>query len=453
MSLQTNNLTGLAVITDANQIPAQLPSNFTDLYTYAQQYQPELIPELVYRFGKGSITGFMRATNTGMKRTFQADYIQHAEAGRLHKTLTGVTISGNNFTFPSAHGLEAKRVVKFWSGGVEYQGIVSAVVSTTVATILCDLDGGWPAGPVDITLDFSSRFKKGDEAFTQGFRENPDIRYNYAHIFQHYQDTTNSDMGNTIWVKTGAGPQWFNFEFARASAQFDNITELTAIFHKRAESSSASVSAGQPAGMYGVKEIIEDRGNCFNDYIETVQDLSDIAFRLKQNGDCRELNVWCNHTQMSKFRQLAGGVNSAFLNGFHYGSFKNSENMYLNLDFVGIKVDGVQFNFVSWSALDDPSVAGITGGTNGGLNFIAVPCGNTNVTMDGKSQSVPHLDMLFRKTTQGVRQKETKFFGPLGTQVTSDKSWVQWLSEGTVQLAAANNFFVGGTYELSSASV
>jgi hypothetical protein len=446
MALLANNASGVAVITDANIIPSQMPSNFIDPYSYAQQFQPELLPELVYKYGKGSITGFMRATGSGMKRTYESDQIQHAEAGRLSKHLSGVTISGNNFTFPEAHGLEAGRLIKFWDTNTEYQGIVTAVVSDTVVTVLSDTDDSWPAGPVNITLDFSSRFKKGADAFTQGFRETPDIIKNYSHIFKHHQDTTNSDLGHAIWVQTDAGPQWWNFEFARASAQFDNISELTAVFHRRATDTSDSAVAGQPQGMYGVKQIVEDKGNVFNDLITTIDQLSNIAFRLKQQGECRELNMWCNHQQMAAFRELSAGVNAAFLNGFQYGSFVNSEDMYLKLDFSGIKVDGVQFNFVSWSALDDPTMQAITGSNIGGTSFLGVPCGRKSVTMNGDIKSVSYLDMLFRKTSQGVREKETKFFGKLGTEVREDKSYVDWLSEGTIQLAGANNFFVGGTY-------
>lgn len=443
MALSANNLSGVAVITDPNQIPSATPENFTDLYTYAQQHQPELIPELVYEFGKGSILGFMRATQTGLKKTYQSDHIQHAEAGRLMKTFAGVTISGNNFTFPSAHGLEVGRVVRFYDSGDEFQAYVSAVVSATVVTLLNDTDTDYPVGPVNISVDFSSRFKKGADAFTQGTEHGLDIRKNYSHIFKHFQDTTNSDLGQRTWVKTDSGPQWWNYEMARESAKVDNMTELTSVFHRRATDTSDSAVAGVTQGMYGVKEIVETRGNIVDDYITTSAELSAMAFRLKQQGNCRELNIWCNHQQMAAFRILCATLNPAFLTGTHYGSFKNSKKMFLNLDFVGVKIDGVQFNFVSWGALDDPTIAGVTGSDVGGLAFLGVPCGNTKVTMDGGSKSVSYMEMLFRTNQYGTREKETKFFGKLGTQVSADKSYVEWLSEGTILLAAANNFFVG----------
>jgi hypothetical protein len=447
MAVKANNLSGLAVITDANQIPKNTTgADFVDIFTYADKEMPELIPELVYQYGKGSILGFMKATQSGKKKTYESDYIQHQEIGRLHKNFTGVTIAGNVFTFPSAHGLEPKRVVRFFTGNVEYQGIVSAVAGLT-ATILSD-GAAWPVGPVNVAVDFSSRFKKGDSGFSQGTTHGTDTRKNYSHIFGHYQDTTNSDMGQAIWIKTANGPQWWSTEFARESAKFDNITELTAVFHKRATDASDSAVAGEPQGMLGVKQIVSERGNVFADLITTTAQLSDMAFRQKQQGNCREVNMWCGHAQMAAFRILAATVNSAFLNGTHYGSFKNSKDMALNLDFVHIKIDGVQFNFVSWAALDSPEHTNITGANGGGgLSFLGVPCGNTAVTMNGESANVSYMDMLFRKTSKGVREKKTKFFGDLGTQVKQDSSYVDWLSEGTVLLAAANNFWVGSENE------
>src|SRR5690554_1191855 len=158
MSLLENNLTGIAVITDPRQIPNQMPSNFIDPYTYAMQYQPELIPDMVYSFGKGSILGFMRATKNGVNRTFASDQIQHAEAGRLMRSVQGVTIAGNNFTFPQPHGLQPNMVVRFSHEGQQFQGIVTVITSPTVAVILNDDVNAYPTGvPLNVTIDFSSR--------------------------------------------------------------------------------------------------------------------------------------------------------------------------------------------------------------------------------------------------------------------------------------------------------
>lgn len=437
-------IANIPIITDPKQTPAASPENFIDLYNPDNsQFIQETIPEMVFEYGKGSVLGFMKATQTGMKKTYENDYIQHAEAGRLMKQFSGVTISGNDFTFPSAHGLEKGRVLRFFDAGNEHQVIVTAVVSSTVVTITNDTETAIPAGPITVSVDFSSRMEKGSDGFYNSTRHGLEVRKNYTHIFTHHQDTPNSDLGTIIWVKTPAGPKWFSYEMMRESAKFDNITELTAIFHKRPTDASASGLAGGPRGMHSAKEIVETRGNVWNDYFTNISELRDIAFRMKQNGTCREINLWGNHQLSSSLDTVLGGVNGNYATGLHYGSFKNDKNMFLNLEFQGARVSGVQFNYREWSALDDPTINAITGSNAGGLSFFGIPCGNTKIEYDGKSGASCYFDLLFRKNQYGVRKKMTKFFGHFGTQIKADESYVDWWSEGTVLLAAANNFWLG----------
>jgi hypothetical protein len=59
--------------------------------------------------------------------------------------------------------------------------------------------------------------------------------------------------------------------------------------------------------MKGVKQI-EERGNISNDYITTVQDLSDMVLRIKQQGSCRELTLWCDHTKWRSSEYFCASV-------------------------------------------------------------------------------------------------------------------------------------------------
>jgi hypothetical protein len=72
--------------------------------------------------------------------------------------------------------------------------------------------------------------------------------------------------------------------------------------------------------MKGVVQI-EERGNISNDYITTVQDLSDIL-RIKQQGSCRELTYGA--TIPNGEVQSTSSVNASFINGANYGMFNNS---------------------------------------------------------------------------------------------------------------------------------
>jgi hypothetical protein len=89
------------------------------------------------------------------------------------------------------------------------------------------------------------------------------------------------------------------------------------------------------------------RGNISNDYITTVQDLSDMVLRIKQQGSCRELTLWCDHTQMAKFRVLCASVNASFINGANYGMFNNSMDG-IEARLLFFFVDGVTFHFTPW---------------------------------------------------------------------------------------------------------
>lgn len=442
--LKTNNLTGLSVITNPGSELRYLPENFTTLYDYAQQYQPELIPELMYANGKGSILGFIRATSSGGDGTFAADTIQHAEIGRLHTLLGDVTATGNTFTSTIPHGLRVRDVVKISDGVDEYQAIVQSITSPTVFVALSDtIAFTFAADDVTVMADFSSRFLKGDTAFDKGKKWDPNIRVNYAHIVKEFYEISDSDLVTNTWIETPDGPRWFNLEMERNSTLFDNKCELTAIFHNRALNTAPSTVAGFAQGMKGVVQQIEERGNISNDYMSTIGDLSDLAFRAKQQGGCREYTVYCDHTQMRKFREMMAGVNAGFVNGSNYGAFQNSKEMALSLDFVSVFIDGVQFHFTSWALLDDPTLLGAINFDTTSVAFLAVPCGNMNTLEDGNTVSRPYLSMRYRSNNVTNRRRQAKFWGVLGQQVKEDRSGVDLLSEMTNQVVGANSFFVG----------
>ncbi|MDR2223561.1 MAG: hypothetical protein LBE34_12655 [Flavobacteriaceae bacterium] len=441
--LKENNLSGLSIIDNTKNELVATPYNFISLYDYAMHYQPELIPDLVYANGKGSILGFLRATAGSTGRGYESDMIQHAEVNRLHNSVKGVTIVNNEFTCPQPHNLRVNDVVKISDGENEYQAIVSQIISKTKFIGLNDAVGDFPTVPVTINADFSSRFLKGDKGFKEGKHWKPTIYTNHTHIFKEYYGIADSDLAHKTWINTPEGPRWFNLEMERTNTLFDNKNELTFLTHERAADNAASTKAGFAQGMNGVIPLIESRGNVSNDFIESLDDLSNIALRLKQQGTCKELTMWMGHEQMAKIRKMASGINASFVNGSHYGVFNNNKDMALNLDFVSIFIDGVQFHFVSWAILDDPTLLGAKNFDKTSFAYVAVPSGNTSVTENGKSVSKPYLELRYRKNELVNRQKEVKFFGKFGQQVEDDKSFVTYLTEGTVDIAAANNFFVG----------
>jgi hypothetical protein len=440
--LKENNLTGLAVITTPDSSWRTTPENFISLYDYAQQYQPELIPDLMYANGKGSILGFIRATSMGKEGTFEADMIQHSEMGRLENTFEA-NATGNVFTATTPHQLREKEVVKISDGITEYQGIVNVISSATVFTVLSDKAAFTFAGDDVQVIRVSNRHLKGADAYDQGKKWDPTIYKNYAHIIKDHYTVSDSDLVSKTWIQTPNGPRWYNTEMERFYTQFDNLTELTLVLHERALDNAPSTLAGHAQGTHGVVEQVEKRGNISNEYIATPANLSDMALRAKRQGPCREFTVYCDHAQMAAFRTLSASVNSAFLNGSHYGAFNNNKDMALNLDFVSILIDGVQFHFTSWALLDDPTLLASANFDTTSLAYLMVPTGLTSAMENGKVNSKPYLTVRYRSNNITNRKRQAKFWGVLGQQVKEDKSGVDLLSEVTNQVIGANSFFVG----------
>ena len=433
--LLANNLSGLAVIDQPGGVNAT-QDNFIDLYTYAQQYCPELIPQLHMANGLGKITGLLKII--GAESSYASDQIQHSEEGRLHNVLKNVTVATNTFTSPTNHNLRVGDTIKISDGDVEAQATVTALTNDLV--FVATNDDGTPfafGGDVTVLADFTNSFEKGTENFKVGRRWNPTIYRNHTQIVKEVYEVNGSDMVHKIWIETPNGPRWFNFETERTSNLFDNKLELTQIFHERKAS-------GEARGMNGVVPQIEQRGNIGNEYITDIEELSEIARRIKQQGgSCREYTVWADHTQMAHFRRMLGAVNAHYAGGANYGQFNNSMDMALMLDFKSVYIDGVTFHCTPWALLEDPTLIGAEKFLQTSLAFLMVPCGNMSIMEDGNTVSRPYLSCRYRGDANYSRKREIKVFGPGGTAQSKDAQTTEFLSECTNQVIGANNYFLG----------
>lgn len=209
--LLDHNLTGaIPIIKESNHLQPT-KDNFITSMDYAKQWQPELVPNLVMRNGSGSIQQVLAVISGGKESTFESDIVQHAEAGRLHNVLKGVTIAGNVFTSTAKHNLRPNDVILISDGVKETQAIVKTVTSETVFTALNDQAANFTAfdtasKTVTVLADFSSRFNKGDDGFKKGKRFGMDTYQNYPHIVREFYDIADSDLAQISWVMTPAGP-------------------------------------------------------------------------------------------------------------------------------------------------------------------------------------------------------------------------------------------------------
>lgn len=437
--LPDNNLLGSAVIDrPANAIASA--ANFIDPYDYAMIYKPELVTDFHLRFGKGSILGFTRIT--GSESTYAADKIQHGEQNRLHTISKNVAVAGNVFTSPTPHQLRINEVIYISDGVNEDQALVTAIASPTVFTALSDTAASFAfAGNVTL-FSSSNRFNKGTENFTQGFSWKPTIYENYTHILKGFYDINNSDRAQDTWLETPDGPMWFNVEMANNSRYFDNLGELTHVLHRRAADNSASAMAGNPQGMKGIIQQVEERGNVGNEYLETIDDWAMLAYRIKQQGGCTVYTVYADHLQMFYFNQMAASQNASFVNGTNYGIFSNSKDMSIKLDFQSISLLGITFFITAWKVLDDPQFLGAEHFKQTAPACVLVPAGLKSVTDEGNVVNKPYLTLRYRKSKNVDRKKHVDMFGPGFTPHKKDTMEAHFTQEQLNQVVGANEYFV-----------
>ncbi|RDY57571.1 hypothetical protein [Flagellimonas nanhaiensis] len=436
--LRTNNLTGVAVIDQPAGVNAT-SSNFIDLYTYAEKYQPELIPQLHMAHGKGKITGLLRLV--GNEGTYASDVIRHAEEARLHNVLKEVVVAtpaatSSTFTSPTNHNVRVNDVVKISDGLIEVQATVTAVTNDT-AFVASNDDGTafGLTGNVSVLADFSNSWEKETENYKVGRRWDPLQYKNHTHIIKEVYNISGSDMVHKSWVMTPEGAKWYNHEIEKSSNLFDNKVEITHNFFQRKAS-------GNARGMNGVVPQIETRGNIANEYITDIEELSEIARRAKQQGTCREFTIWADHTQMAHFRKMLAGVNAHYATGGNYGLFNNSRDMALALDFKSVYIDGCTFHFTPWTILEDPTLLGAEKFLATSLACLIVPTGNTYANEEGNTVTKPYLSVRYRGDDSYNRKREIKIFGPNGTAQSKDAQTTEFLSECLNQVIGANNFFV-----------
>jgi hypothetical protein len=108
MALKANTTLGVdSLYSPTGQLATA--ANFIDPYSYAIQYQPELVPELHLKYGKGKITKFCALT--GSEASYASDQVKHSEMGRLHTVSEGVSVAGDVFTSATPHNLRVNDVV------------------------------------------------------------------------------------------------------------------------------------------------------------------------------------------------------------------------------------------------------------------------------------------------------------------------------------------------------
>lgn len=442
--LLVNNLTGASVI---DQPGGMTPgsSNWLDTYNYGMVYQQDLMAKMHFANGRGKLFKFIELM--AKRSTYASDTIRHSEMGRLNNKLKGVNCAVNTFSFtPTAtqtkHNVRVNDTILIFTGTAEYQATVASVTNDTTFVATNDAAPGTPFGTltgVDIVVDFSNSFGKGTDGFTQGKTWTPKFYDSYSHIIKEHFNVNNSDMAAITWLDTPAGKMWWSLDMQNTEILYDNKVEFTHLMHRRK-------ATGENRGMDGLVPTIEKRGNIANGYIENIDDLVGIIWRMKQQGIMvKEFTIWGDYEQMTKFREMCAGVNAHYAAGVNYGMFNNKKENAIALGFNSINIDGISFHFQELEILNDPTMLGTEKALTSGIGCIIVPGGSTNATIDGVSTTVPYLAVKHRAygATNRLRTVIIKGDNYADKQDgNKDITTADFKSEQTQQLVGANAFTV-----------
>lgn len=425
---------------------AQTSYNYMSQYDYATVYKPELVMKLHPRYGNGLITGFCKIT--GSEKDYESDLVKHTEQGRLHQIVEEVTVVGDVFTCPAGvkHNLRVGETILISDGTAEAQADVVTINSDEEFVAANRAVGAFPFANIDTgatvsLFAFSSDFAKGSTGFTTGKTWKPDHFENYTHTMKEYFDVAESDVAHASWVETPDGDKWFNYDMERTRVLMQNKIELTQVFNERAEAGSAAANAGK-GGMNGIVPTIRTRGNVGNGYIETLDQLDQICFRLKQQGAGNVYTVWCDQIQLNKFSTMLASVNSNYSGGANYGVFQNKPELALYLDFHSFVRNGITFHLTPWKLLDDPTLLGGSRFISTSVACMFVPAGEKMVTENGATEAKPYVSIRSRVGGGANRKLKTKIFGLFGTETREDKVQVEYIAEQTNQVVGANEWLV-----------
>lgn len=419
-----------------------MSANYVSLYDYSHVYDAETYKKLHPRYGNGRITGFLKVT--GSEMPFASDVIYHSEDGRLHKFMTGATlvIATDTVTTTAAHDLRVGDLVIMSDGVSEEQGAVLTVPTTTTFTIGVK-EGAAPslsevASAISLFC-YGSEFAKGTVGFADGFSWKPDIYASYPHILKETYEINESDMAHLSWIQTPQGYLWYLSEVDKSRILFENKIELTQLINKRPTSGDA-FDAGY-TGMHGLLPTINDRGNIANEMIATKADMQEIVKRLNKQGDCKTFTVWADLNQRLGISDALGGVNGDYAGGTDFGVFQNSRDMALYMDFQSWTIGGYTFHVTPFKLLDDPTLLGGTDFDTTSIAALIVPASKKSITENGETVAKPHLVSRYRAAGVVNRYLKTKVFGVGGTPIDEDGMRIQYVTERSLQVIGANEFF------------
>ena len=448
--------------------------------TFAQQFLPEIYEKEVERYGKRTISGFLKMV--GAEMPLASDQVIWSEQGRLHiaydsvesgaNSVQAVDASANTILLPAGHLIQQFDTVIIVNNesarlGNTLKCRVSAITNTGATCLpytqaALDTGGLFNDGDDIKVFVYGNEYPKGssgivgsiDAGFTQ-FSNRPII------LRDRYQ-VNGSDTAQIGWVEVttengASGYLWYLKSEHEARLRFEDYLEMSML---EAEQVAASSTISGVQGSEGLFAAVESRGLVFTGTDFDVQtnysaagvsggtyianaglsEFDTILNELDKQGAIEENMMFLDRNTSLEIDNMLASVNAHVAGGASYGVFNNAEDMALNLGFSGFRRGSYDFYKSDWKYLNDST----TRGNLVDIQGLLVPAGTSTVYDQsmGKNISRPFLHVRYRASEADDRKMKSWITGSVGGNYTSDadEMVVNFLSERCLCVQAANNF-------------
>lgn len=447
-----------------------------DAMDFTQQFLPEVYEKEVERFGKRTVSGFLRMV--GAEMPMSSDRVVWSEQGRLHIAYSGLgtnNASGSTLSqitgLPSNHLIGVGQTLVISNGTTTAKGrvTVSAANAATIA-VYGQVDGLLPTAlnnKSDASIKcfvYGSEYGKGSGDVGNSFDAQFTHFENKPIILRDKYQVKGSDVAQIGWVEVAtemgtSGYLWYLKSEHEARLRFEDYLEMSMVEAEkvgniadgndtRFQAFGSGAQATKPAteGMEGMFEAIESRGLIYNDSdfdgAGGLSQFDDILAELDKQGAIEENMLFLDRAKSLEIDNMLAAQNSYGAGGTSYGVFNNEEDMALNLGFSGFRRGSYDFYKTDWKYLNDST----TRGSIGDIEGVLVPAGTSTVYDEQMGQNVsrPFLHVRYRASEAEDRRMKSWITGSVGGNFTSavDEMNVHFLSERTLCVQAANNFLL-----------
>ena len=446
--------------------------------TFAQQFLPEIYEKEVERYGKRTVSGFLKMV--GAEMPLASDQVIWSEQGRLHiaydslesgaNTVQIADAGLNTLTLPANHLVQINDTIIVVNNETArlnntLKCFVSAVNGQTVTA-----QPYAQAALGDVTFQdgddikvfvYGNEYPKGSSGITGSIDASFTQFSNRPIILRDRYQVNGSDTAQIGWVEVttengASGYLWYLKSEHEARLRFEDYLEMSMLEAEEVNAGSA-ITAVQ--GSQGLFDAIENRGLVFTGTDFDVQtgynsagvstayvinaglaEFDTILQELDKQGAIEENMMFLDRATSLEIDNMLASVNASLAGGASYGVFNNAEDMALNLGFSGFRRGSYDFYKTDWKYLNDST----TRGNLTDIQGLLVPAGTSTVYDQsmGKNISRPFLHVRYRASEADDRKMKSWITGSVGGNYTSDadEMVVNFLSERCLCVQAANNF-------------